>query len=125
MNLSDVIAHHADRNPERLALSMGDAELTYAQLAGRVEHTAGALCAEGVGRETVVGVLLQNCSSSSRSCSRARTSARSSCRSTGGSRRAELAYIIDHAGAAVLVSEAELAGGLASCTRTADLHARG
>jgi fatty-acyl-CoA synthase len=109
MNLSDVIAHHADRNPARLALSMGDEEVTYAQLQDRVERTAGALQAEGVGRGTVVGVLLQNCLEF--------LDVMLATAHLGGIfmplnwrlAAAELAYVGDHAGAEVMVSQRELA----------------
>jgi acyl-CoA synthetase (AMP-forming)/AMP-acid ligase II len=108
MNLSDVIAHHADRHPERVALSMGEEEVTYPELLARVQRCAGALRDLGTERGDVVGVLLHNCLDL--------VELLGACAHLGAIfmplnwRLAgpELAYIADHAGAKVLVSEPEL-----------------
>ena len=108
MNLSQVIAHHADRHPDRVALSMGDEEITYPELYARVQRCAGALRDLGVGRSDIVGVLLYN---SVDLLEVMLASAHIGAifmplnwRLAGP----ELAYIADHAGARALVSEPEL-----------------
>ncbi len=119
MNLSDVIAHHADRNPGRLALSMGDTELSYAELHERVRRAAGALRAEGVEREVVVGVLLHNSLEFLEVMIATAHLGAIFMPLNWRLAPAELSYICDHAGAAVLVSEPELAPNLD------ELHAGG
>jgi len=108
VNLSRLIEHHADRFPERPAFGFGDAVVGYGQLLERTRRTAGALRENGVGRGDVVGVLLYN---------RLEFVELMLATSHLGAifmplnwRLAppELAYILDHAGARVLVSEPEL-----------------
>jgi O-succinylbenzoate-CoA ligase len=109
MNLSNVLAHHADRFPVRVALSAGTEEVTYAQLQQRTEQTAGALRAAGIGSGDVVAVLLHN--------SLRFVDLMFACAHLGAVfmplnwRLAgpELQYIVEHAEATALVSEPELA----------------
>lgn len=109
MNLSNVLAHHADRFPARVALSDGVEEVTYAQLEQRMQKTAGALHAAGAKPGDVVGVLLHN--------SLRFVDVMFACAHLGSIfmplnwRLAgpELEYIVQHAGAKLLVSEPELA----------------
>jgi fatty-acyl-CoA synthase len=108
MNLSGLLAHHADRFGDRLALSTDHEELTYREYYERVQRTAGALRELGVGRSDVVGVLLYNHIEF--------LELLGACAHLGAIfmplnwRLAgpELAYICDHAGASLLVSEPEL-----------------
>lgn len=108
MNLSQVIAHHADRFGERTAISTDEEEIDYRELYRRTQECAGALRALGVGRGDVVGVLLYN-----------RVELLElmlACAHLGAIfmplnwRLAgpELAYIVDHAGARMVVTEPEL-----------------
>jgi fatty-acyl-CoA synthase len=110
VNLSDLLAHHADRFGDRLALSTDTEELTYREYYERVQRTAGALRGLGIGRSDVVGVLLYN---------RVEFLAlMGACAHLGAIfmplnwrlAPAEVAYIADHAGARMLVSEPELEG---------------
>ena len=48
-----------ERTPDAPAASFGDERLTYRELNARAERLAGRLRAEGVGRETLVGVCLE------------------------------------------------------------------
>ncbi len=112
MNPSRVIEHHADRFPERPALGFGGAVVTYAELFERAQRTAGALELAGVGREDVVGVLLYNCLDfvdlMLASAHLGAVFMPLNWRLAGP----ELAYIIEHSGAKVLVSEPELEGAV-------------
>jgi acyl-CoA synthetase (AMP-forming)/AMP-acid ligase II len=119
MNLSSVVRHHAERDGSRRALSFGDEARTYSELWERTQTVAGALRAAGVGKGDVVAVLLHNSLEFVElMCATAHV---------GGIfmplnwRLAppELTYICSHAGAAVVVSEPELA------ERCDDLAARG
>ena len=108
MNLSEIIAHHADRYPDRIALSTADEEISFGELLVRTQRCAGALRRLGVGRSDVVGVLLHNCADM--------VELLLGCAHVGAIfmplnwRLAgpELAYIAGHAGAKLLVSEPEL-----------------
>ena len=61
LNLASVLAHHADRFPDRPCLVWDDAAITYAELDRRAARTAAGLARLGVGRGDVVGLLLYNC----------------------------------------------------------------
>jgi O-succinylbenzoate-CoA ligase len=110
VNLSSIIAHHADRHPERVAISTADERITYAEFYARVQRCAGALSKLGVGRSDVTAVLLHNCIDFLElmvACSHVgaifmplnwRLSA------------PELTYIASHADAKLFVSEPELRG---------------
>ena len=54
-----AFAAQAARTPERVAVVWEEGQLTYAQLAARVDRIAAMLRASGVGRETVVGLLVE------------------------------------------------------------------
>jgi acyl-CoA synthetase (AMP-forming)/AMP-acid ligase II len=109
VNLTHTLAHHADRYGDRTAVAGAGEQLTWSQLRGRVELTAGALASAGVGRGDVVAVLLHN--------SPTFLELMYACSHIGAVfmplnwRLAgpELEYIVNHAQARLLVSEAELA----------------
>src|SRR3972149_5482400 len=60
-NLASVLAHHADRFPDRPCLVWGEESLTYAELDRRATRSAAGLRRLGVGRGDAVAVLLYNC----------------------------------------------------------------
>ena len=109
-NFARAVAHHADRYPDRLALQAPGDELTWSELFERIELSAGALAQTGVRQGDVVAVLLHNCPRF--------IEMMYACAQLGAVfmplnwRLAgpELNYIINHAEARILVSEAELAG---------------
>jgi O-succinylbenzoate-CoA ligase len=116
-NLAGVLAHHADRFPDRPCLVWEKETITYAGLDRRAARVAGGLRRLGVGRGDVVAVLLYNCPEFIEimfAISR-----------IGGVfmpinwRLAgeEVAYIASHAGAKLVVSEPELAS-LAEAVRS-------
>jgi fatty-acyl-CoA synthase len=108
MNLTEIIAHHADRYPDRVALSIEDRDITYPEFLAAIERTAGALRELGAGRGDVVAALLFNCVEF--------LELLGACAQLGAIfmplnwRLAgpEVTYIADHAGAKVVVSEPEL-----------------
>ena len=108
-NLAGVLAHHADRFPDRPCLVAGDTTITYAELDRRAGRTAAGLARLGVGREDVVALLLYNCPEFLEAMfAVARLGAivmPINWRLAGD----EVAYIAGHAGATLVVSEPELA----------------
>jgi fatty-acyl-CoA synthase len=58
--LSSFIRFHARRNPERVALIYDEARVTYAELMRRVETTAGWLAARGIEPGDVVALVMKN-----------------------------------------------------------------
>jgi fatty-acyl-CoA synthase len=108
-NLAGVLAHHADRFPDRPCLVWGGTTLTYAELARRASRTAAGLAALGVGRGDVVALLLYNCPEFIEAMlAVARLGAivmPINWRLAGE----EVAYVAGHAGASLVVSEPELA----------------
>ena len=59
-NLARLVSEAAERHPERPALKLDDAVLTYRQLDGATAHVAGLLKAKGVGTGDRVGIMLPN-----------------------------------------------------------------
>ncbi len=57
--LPSLLAETAERFPDRVALSCGDQQLTYAELYRRVNRLAGLLRERGVGPDVVVGVSMR------------------------------------------------------------------
>jgi fatty-acyl-CoA synthase len=126
MNLSNVIAHHAERFPDRLALSYEDDEITYGDLVARTQTTAGVLRESGIERGDVLAVLLHNAPSFiDVMCACAHLGAifmPLNWRLAGP----ELQYIVEHAGAKAIVTEPELESlttGLDGIPRLQDLSA--
>ncbi len=108
MNTAGVIAHHADRFPDRLAVGFDGDLVTYAGLWERSASTAGALKSLGVGRGDVVAHLLYNSADFLDlmvACARLGAIFMPLNWRLAGP---ELEFILNHAGAKVLVSEPEL-----------------
>jgi acyl-CoA synthetase (AMP-forming)/AMP-acid ligase II len=108
-NLAGILAHHADRFPDRPCLVAGATTITYAELDRRAGRTAAGLARLGVGRGDVVALLLYNCPEFLETMfALARLGAivmPINWRLAGD----EVAYITGHAGATLVVSEPELA----------------
>lgn len=108
-NLAGVLAHHADRFPDRPCLIWDGEVIRYAELDLRAGRLAAGLRGLGVGRGDVVAVLLYNCPEFVEAMfAIARIGAvfmPINWRLAGE----EVAYIAGHAGAKLLVSEPELA----------------
>lgn len=106
MSLSRIVEHHADRLSDAPALAYGEELLAYAQLAERARRTAGALKCLGVGRGDIVGALLHNSLDFVEVMLGADYLGAVFMPLNWRLAPAELAYIVGHAGASVLVSEA-------------------
>jgi fatty-acyl-CoA synthase len=113
MNFTDVLVHHTERFPTRPAIEFQGTETSWEQLLEGTRATAGALRDGGVAAGDVVGVLLHN---SDRFLELMFAVSHLGAifmplnwRLVGP----ELAYIVEHAGAAALVSEPELESNLA------------
>ncbi len=59
LDLPQLIARHAERQPQAIAVQCGEASLDYATLEQRANRLAHALQAQGAGPERVVGVAMQ------------------------------------------------------------------
>ncbi len=57
--LHEVFAERAARSPDAVAVDFGDTRLTYADLDSRANQLAHALQARGVGRDSIVAILLE------------------------------------------------------------------
>ena len=111
-NSAASVDRNADRWPDREAVTQGERRLTNADLLGRVQALAAGLRDVGVGRGSVVAILLNNCPEFLETTLAVNR--------LGGIwlplnwRLApdEWEYILGHAGASVLVSEPEFAPGV-------------
>ena len=108
MSLARIVEHHSERMPGRPALAYEDTLVCYGELRDRARQAAGALARAHIGRGDVVAALLHN------SLDFVDLMLGASylgaifmplnCRLAPP----ELAYIVDHAGAALLVTQPEL-----------------
>ena len=60
MNLAEALEFHARSQPDRIAVVKDDVSLDYRTFAARVRACAGRLAAEGLGRDTLVGVCVHD-----------------------------------------------------------------
>src|SRR3989338_8742258 len=109
LNLASVLAHHADRFPDRPCLVWDDAAITYAELDRRAARTAAGLARLGVGRGDVVGLLLYNCPEFLEAMFAAARLGAIVMPMNWRLAGEEVAYVAGHAGARLIVSEPELA----------------
>lgn len=83
--VADDIAAHADRHPHRTALTTPAGDMTYAELATRVDEMARTLHARGARPETVCAVAVEHggeaVAAIAASCAAERPSSRSTSRS--------------------------------------------
>jgi acyl-CoA synthetase (AMP-forming)/AMP-acid ligase II len=108
-NLAGVLAHHADRFPDRPCLIWGEEVFTYGDVHARAGRLAAGLQRLGIGSGDVVAMILYNCPEF--------LEAMFAVSWIGGVfmpinwrlAAEEVAYIAGHAGARLVVSEAELA----------------
>jgi fatty-acyl-CoA synthase len=111
-NLAAVLAHHADRFPERACLvtgGAGDRTITYRDLARRSGEVAAGLRRLGVHRGDVVGVLLYNCPEFIEVMFALSRLGAIFMPINWRLAADEVSYVLTHAGARAVVSEPELA----------------
>ncbi len=108
-NLAGVLAHHADRFPDRPCLVWGDEVISYAELDRRAARTAAGLRKLGVGRGDVVAVVLYNCPEFVETMFAVSWIGAVFMPVNWRLAGEEVAYIAGHAGARLVVSEPELA----------------
>ena len=120
----DIFARTLAQYPDNEALVADDVRLTYRQLAAASDAIATGLAAAGVQSGDRIGMLLGNrieFVSTLLACLRLGAI----CVPLGTRLQTpEIAYILDHAGASVLVHEAELAGRLPAAAELPKLHQR-
>jgi acyl-CoA synthetase (AMP-forming)/AMP-acid ligase II len=108
MSLARIVEYHAGRIPSRLALVYEETKVTYAELRERARSAAGALAAAGVERGAVVAVLLHNSLDFIDLMLGASYLGAIFMPLNWRLAPPEIAYIVDHAGAGLLVVEPEL-----------------
>ena len=108
-NLAGVLAHHADRFPDRPSLIWDREIVTYAELDRRAGRTAAGLRGLGVGRGDIVAVLLYNCPEFIELMFAIPRIGAVFMPINWRLAGEEVAYIATHSGAKLLVSEPELA----------------
>ncbi len=107
-SLAGVLAHHADRFPDRPCLAWGQEIITYAELERRAARTAAGLHRLGIGRGDIVAVLLYNCPEFIELMFAVSRIGAVFMPINWRLAGPEVAYIASHAGAGALVSEPEL-----------------
>ncbi|WP_081612036.1 non-ribosomal peptide synthetase [Janthinobacterium sp. CG3] len=114
--LHQLFEEQAGRTPAKIAVSCGDQQLSYAELNGRANQLAGHLRGIGVTTETLVGVCLER--------SLDLVVALLGILKAGGAYvpldpaypSARLAYMLEHAGPRVLLTQDSLLKGLPACS---------
>ena len=109
MSLARIVEQHADRLSDQPALGLGGEQTTWAQLAERARRTAGGLDRVGVGGGDIVAALLHNSLEFVDVMLAADVLGAVFMPINWRLAPPEVSYIVEHAGAKVLVSEPELA----------------
>ena len=113
-NLARSLDRNADRTPHEAAVIFRDTRLTHRQLLDRVNALAAAFRAAGVGQGDIVALLMGNCPEFLESALAANHAGAAFLPLNVRLAEPELEYIIRHAGAAAIVTEAGLAGPVAA-----------
>src|SRR6188768_2815187 len=109
VNLSSAICFHARRDPERIAIVYDAERISYGALYSRIERSAAWLASRGIGPDSVVALLMKN--------SAAFIELACAVSHVGGVllpinyrlSAAEVAYILENAGAALLLADDDMA----------------
>ena len=110
--LSSFIQFHARRTPERVALIYQDDRITYADLMHRIATTAGWLAARGIGPGDVVALLMKNSPAFLELTFAISHLGAVSLPINYRLSADEVGYILEDAGARLLIGDQELAAGL-------------
>jgi fatty-acyl-CoA synthase len=111
--LSSFIRFHAQRTPEQAALVYGDSRITYVELMRRIETTAGSLAARGIGPGDVVALLMKNSPAFLELTFAISHLGAVSLPINYRLAADEVAYVVDNAGARLLLCDEELAAATA------------
>ncbi|WP_280490103.1 acyl-CoA synthetase [Nocardia carnea] len=112
LNFASVLERNAYRYADRVALSEGGRDLTYAQLSARVNTLAAALRDLQVGSGDIVAVLLYNRVEFLETMLAANRIGAAILPLNYRLSPAEWHYILDHSGAVAIVTEAEFTGAI-------------
>src|SRR6516165_7614406 len=107
--LSSFIRFNARRTPKRVALTFGDDRIGYAELIRRIEASAGWLAARGIGPGDVVALLMKNSPAFIELTFAISHLGAVSLPLNYRLAAEEVGYIIDNAGARLLLCDEELA----------------
>lgn len=110
VNWFSVLAHHARRTPDRPITVFEGQATTYAEMAARSAALAGGFAAAGVGRGDVVAILAYNCPEFLEAVFAANYLGAIAMPINWRLAAPEVRYILEHAGAKVLVCGEELVG---------------
>lgn len=108
VNWFSVLAHHARRTPDRPITIFEGTPTTYAEMAARSAALAGGFAASGVGRGDVVAILSYNCPEFLEAVFAANYLGAIAMPINWRLAAPEVRYILEHAGAKVLVCGEEL-----------------
>src|SRR5215470_15893239 len=110
--LSSFIRFHAQRTPAQVALIYGEDRIAYAELMRRIETTAGWLAAQAIGPGDVVALLMKNSPAFLELTFAISHLGAVSLPINYRLAADEIGYILDNAGARLLIGDQELAAGL-------------
>jgi fatty-acyl-CoA synthase len=115
VNLSSFIRFHAPRTPNRLAIVYKDQRITYAALLERIELTAGWLAQRGIGAGDIVAVFLKNSAAFIELAFAASHLGAIFLPINFRLAATEVAYILENAGAKIMLADAEFEPLLGTC----------
>jgi fatty-acyl-CoA synthase len=110
LNWAAVLEHHAARFASRPAISFDGQQISYGELTDRVQGLARGLREHGIGRDAIVGLLSYNCAAYLEVMIAANYLGAIPMPINWRLAPAEIAYILDNSGAAMLFAEAGLSG---------------
>ncbi len=110
MNWFAVLAHHADRTPDKAITVFEGETITYGEMAERAVALAGGLAERGVGRGAVVAILSYNCPEFLETIFAANFLGAMAMPINWRLAAPEVRYILEHSGAGALVCDEPLVG---------------
>ena len=113
INLSSFIAFHARRTPERCALKYSDEEISYATFDARIRIVGGWLASRGIGADDVIAVLMKNSAAFLDIAFAASHIGAIFLPINFRLASNEITYIVENAGARVLIADEEFASNAA------------
>jgi fatty-acyl-CoA synthase len=108
VNWCNVLAHHAERAPDKVMTIFEGATTTYREMDDRVTATAGGLAERGVGPGDVVAILSYNCPEFLETLFAANALGAIAMPINWRLAAPEVRYILEHSGARALICDASL-----------------